>query len=158
YVNSMDVGRLVRMEKRPAGSVIPFRSAQMGSVDSRFWDSHMIPCQKPPFGQLTAIDLDKGEFRWQSVLGVVDELVAKGIPPTGTINLGGSVVPAGGLVFIAATNEKRFRAFDKDSGKELWVTMLPASGHATPLTFLGKKTKKQFVVIAAGGGHKYNPK
>jgi quinoprotein glucose dehydrogenase len=63
-----------------------------------------------------------------------------------------------GLVFIGATNDRRFRAFDKDTGKELWVTKLPASGHATPLTFLGKKSKKQFVVIAAGGGHKYNPK
>ncbi|MBM3757472.1 MAG: pyrroloquinoline quinone-dependent dehydrogenase [Acidobacteria bacterium] len=158
YVNSMDVGRLVRMEKRPRGSVIPYRSRQMGSIDSRFWDPHMIPCQKPPFGHLTAIDLDKGEFRWRAVLGVVDELIAKGIPPTGAVNLGGSVVTAGGLVFIAATNDSRFRAFDKDTGKELWVTRLPASGHATPMTFLSKRSKKQFVVVASGGGHKYNPR
>ncbi len=75
---------------------------------------------------------------------------------TGTSNLGGSIVTAGGLVFIAATNDSRFRAFDKESGKELWVTRLPASGHATPMTFQGKKTGKQFVVIAAGGGNKYN--
>ena len=63
---------------------------------------------------------------------------------------------AGGLVFIAATNDKRFRAFDKDTGKEIWTTKLPASGHATPMTFLGKKSNKQFVVIAAGGGSKFN--
>jgi quinoprotein glucose dehydrogenase len=100
--------------------------------------------------------LNRGGFRWQVTLGLVDELVARGIPPTGTSNLGGSIVTAGGLVFIAATNDSRFRAFDKDTGKELWVVRLPASGHATPMTFQGKKTGKQFVVIAAGGGNKYN--
>jgi quinoprotein glucose dehydrogenase len=102
------------------------------------------------------VDLDKGALRWRVPLGVVDALVARGLPPTGTSNLGGSIVTAGGLVFIAATNDGRFRAFDADTGKELWVTRLPASGHATPMTFLGKKTGKQFVVIAAGGGNKYN--
>jgi quinoprotein glucose dehydrogenase len=156
YVNSMDIGRLTRMVKRPEGSLITYRSQSMGSLDSRFWDPEMNPCQKPPWGHLTAIDLNTGEHRWRSVLGVVDELVEKGLPPTGTANLGGSIVTAGGLVFIAATNDRRFRAFDKDIGKELWVTRLPASGHATPMTFLGKKTGKQFVVIAAGGGNKYN--
>lgn len=156
YVNSMDVGRITRMVKRPEGSLIPYRSQSMGSLDSRFWDPKMNPCQKPPWAHLTAIDLDRGEHRWRSVLGVVDELLEKGLPPTGTANLGGSIVTAGGLVFIAATNDRRFRAFDKDTGKELWVARLPASGHATPMTFLGKKTGKQFVVIAAGGGNKYN--
>jgi quinoprotein glucose dehydrogenase len=152
----MDVGRLVQMEKRPAGSEIPYRSRSMGTIDSRFWDPKLNPCQQPPWGHLTAIDLDRGEFRWRSVLGVVDELLAKGIAPTGTSNLGGSIVTAGGLVFIAATNDKRFRAFDKATGKELWAARLPASGHATPMTYWGKKSRKQFVAIAAGGGNKYN--
>jgi quinoprotein glucose dehydrogenase len=156
YVNSMDVGMLYRMVKRPEGSQIPYRQRGSGTPNSRFWDPNRYPCQKPPWGRLTAIDLDSGEFRWQSVLGVIDELIAKGIPPTGTSNLGGSIVTAGGLVFIGATNDKRFRAFDKDTGKEVWTTKLPASAHATPMTFLGKKTGKQFVVIAAGGGNKYN--
>ena len=78
------------------------------------------------------------------------------MPPTGTSNLGGSIVTAGGLVFIGATNDSRFRAFDKETGEELWTTRLPASAHATPMTYLGEKTKKQFVVIAAGGGNKYS--
>jgi quinoprotein glucose dehydrogenase len=90
------------------------------------------------------------------VLGVIDALAAKGVPQTGTSNIGGSVVTAGGVLFIGATNDARFRAFDKDNGKELWVTRLPASAHATPMTFQGKKSGKQFVVIAAGGGNKYN--
>jgi quinoprotein glucose dehydrogenase len=156
YVNSMDVGMLVRMVKRPDGSVIPFRSQGLGTVNSRFWDKDLNPCQKPPWGFLTAINLDTGEFRWRSVLGVVDALIAKGLPPTGSPNIGGSLVTAGGLVFIGATNDKRFRAFDKDTRKEIWTTKLPASAHASPMTFAGNKSKKQFVVIAAGGGNKYN--
>src|SRR3954449_10391666 len=63
---------------------------------------------------------------------------------------------AGGLVFIGATDDSRFRAFDKDTGKELWTVRVPASAHATPMTFFSNKTKKQYVVIAAGGGNKYN--
>lgn len=156
YVNSMDVGSLYHMVKRPAGSEVPYRPQGSGTPNSRFWDPDLNPCQRPPWGFLTAIDLDKGEFRWRSVLGVVDKLIEKGLPPTGSPNIGGSLVTAGGLVFIGATNDSRFRAFDTDSGKELWVTHLPASAHATPMTFAGKRTHRQFVVIAAGGGNKYN--
>jgi len=156
YVNSMEVGFLVQMIPRPEGAIIPYRTRGLGSPGSRFWDTQLNPCQKPPWGKLTAIDLNTGEFRWQSLLGVVDALLEKGIPPTGTSNLGGSIVTAGGLIFIGATNDSRFRAFDKLTGKELWVARLPASAHATPATYIGKKTKKQFVVIAAGGGNKYN--
>ena len=156
YVNSMDVGMLYRMAKRPDGSEVPYRAQGSGTPNSRFWDQKMNPCQKPPWGRLTAIDLDQGEFRWQSVLGVVDELIAKGVPPTGAPNMGGSIVTAGGLVFIGATNDGRFRAFDKETGKELWAVRLPASAHATPMTYVGKRSGKQFVVIAAGGGNKYN--
>ncbi|MEO7650941.1 MAG: pyrroloquinoline quinone-dependent dehydrogenase [Bryobacteraceae bacterium] len=156
YVNSMDVGMLVKMVPRPEGSIIPYRTQGLGSPNSRFWDPKLMPCQQPPWGHLTAIDLNKGEFRWRSVLGVIDELIEKGIAPTGTANLGGSIVTAGGLLFIGATNDSRFRAFDKDNGKELWVTRLPASAHATPMTFRGRSTGKQFIVVAAGGGNKYN--
>lgn len=156
YVNSMDVGMLYHLVDTRPGSSMPYRARGSGTNSSRFWDQDLNPCQKPPWGFLTAIDLDKGEFRWRSVLGVVDKLIAKGIAPTGTSNLGGSIATAGGLVFIGATNDSRFRAFDKDTGKELWVTKLPASAHATPMTFMGRRSKKQYVVIAAGGGNKYN--
>lgn len=155
YVNSHDNGMLLRMVKSTRGG-LPYRTQGQGSPNSRFWDENKYPCQKPPWGHLTAIDLNTGDFRWRSVLGVYDELLAKGIPPTGSSNIGGSLVTAGGVVFIGATNDSRFRAFDKDTGKELWVTRLPASAHATPMTYTGKSTKKQFVVIAAGGGNKYN--
>ena len=154
YVNSMDNGAIWRVVERPEGSVVPYRNQSRSG--SRFFDSKQYPCQKPPWGHLTAIDLNQGDFRWRVTLGVVDELLAKGIPPTGTSNLGGSIVTAGGLVFIGATNDSRFRAYDKDTGKLLWETRLPYSAHATPMTFRGRKTGKQYVVVAAGGGNKYN--
>ena len=154
FVNSMDVGQVVKMVKAREGSDAAYVSR--GIPQGRFWDSNQYPCQKPPWAALTAIDVETGRIRWRKTLGVIDALLERGIPPTGTSNLGGSIATAGGLVFIAATNDSRFRAFDKETGDELWVTRLPASGHATPMTFLGKKTGKQFVVIAAGGGNKYN--
>jgi quinoprotein glucose dehydrogenase len=156
YVNSMDVGGLFRMAKTREGAEIPY--ALRGSKYEFLWDSNMYPCQKPPWGMLNAIDLNTGDFRWRATLGEFDELQSRGVPKTGAPNIGGPIVTAGGLVFIAATNDGKFRAFDKDTGEELWVTKLPASGMATPMTFLGKKTGKQFVVIAAGGGNKYDKK
>ncbi len=152
YVNSMDVGKVAQMVEIEDGDPA-YRSR--GTKWGRFWDSNLYPCQKPPWGHLTAVDLNSGEFRWRVVLGEYDELTAKGVPKTGASNLGGSVVTKGGLVFIAATNDGRFRAFDKDSGELLWETRLPASGHASPMTYLGRDGR-QYVAIAAGGGNKYN--
>ena len=106
----------------------------------------------PPWGLLHAIDLRQGTIAWQAPLGIDEELAAKGLPKTGASNLGGSIVTAGGLVFIAATNDSRFRAFDARTGRELWVTRLEASGHATPITYRGPHGGKQIVVIVAGGG------
>ena len=77
---------------------------------------------------------------------------AKGVPKTGLYNLGGSIVTAGGLVFIAASSDRRFRAFDARTGKELWITRLESNGHATPLTYFGSNSKRQFVVLAVGPG------
>ncbi len=156
YLNSMDVGGLFRMVDRGEDSSLRYR---LRSIKYEFfWDKDMYPCQKPPWGHLTAIDLNTGKFRWRVVLGEYDELTRAGIPKTGAPNIGGPVVTAGGLVFIGATNDRKFRAFDKDTGEELWVTPLPASGMATPVTYLGEKTGKQFVAIAAGGGNKYDKK
>lgn len=153
YINSMDVGSLATMVPRGDDAVVPWRSRSV--PQGRFWDSDMYPCQQPPWGHLTAIDLNTGEFRWRVVLGEYDELTARGVPPTGASNLGGPIVTAGGLVFIAATNDKRFRAFDKDTGELLWEHRLPASAHATPMTYL--VDGRQYVALAVGGGNKYNP-
>jgi hypothetical protein len=105
---------------------------------------------------LNAVDLNTGEIAWKVPLGVVDALEAKGIPKTGVPNLGGSIATAGGLVFIAGTDDHRFRAFNSQTGKELWVTQLESNGHATPITYWGNRTRKQFVVIAVGPGGYFN--
>ena len=156
YVNSMDAGMTMQLVPGREGAALPYRTQSARTPNGRFWDNNLYPCQAPPWGHLTAINLDTGEFRWRSVLGEYDALTKRGIPPTGTPNLGGSLVTAGGLLFIAATNDGRFRAFDKDTGRRLWETRLPASGFANPMTYTSKKTKRQFVIIAAGGGNKYS--
>lgn len=105
---------------------------------------------KPPWGTLNAIDLNKGDIVWQIPLGEYPELMQKGIPPTGTQNLGGAVVTAGGLVIIGATRDEKLRIFDKRNGKLLWEYKLPAGGYATPATYT--VNNQQYIVIAAGGG------
>ena len=117
---------------------------------NRFLDPDGYPAVKPPWGTLNAIDLNKGEIVWKKVLGELPELTKQGLPPTGTENYGGPIVTAGGLLFIGATKDEKFRAFDKTTGALLWETSLPAGGYATPSTY--SVGGKQFVVIAAGGG------
>jgi quinoprotein glucose dehydrogenase len=155
YVNSADAGMISFLREAREGAQLPYNRVGLRTNNARFWDQRLWPCQQPPWGHLTAIDMNTGEFRWRTVLGVVDELVEKGLPPTGAPSMGGSMVTAGGLVFIGASNDSRFRAFDKDTGKLLWETRLPASAHANPMSFVGK-SGRQFVVIAAGGGNKYS--
>ena len=108
------------------------------------------PAVKPPWGTLSAIDMNSGEYRWRIPLGVHPELDARGVKGTGTEQYGGPIVTAGGLVFIAATQDNHIRAFDKSSGALLWEATLPASGFATPSTY--RVGGKQYVVIACGGG------
>jgi quinoprotein glucose dehydrogenase len=108
------------------------------------------PAVKPPWGTLNAIDLNTGEFVWKTTLGEFEELTAKGISPTGTENYGGPVITAGGVLFIAASLDEHFRAFDMSTGKELYKAKLPAAGYATPATY--SVEGKQYVVIACGGG------
>ena len=121
----------------------------------RWLDPDGYPAVKPPWGTLNAIDLNTGEYRWQVVLGELPELTAQGLPPTGTENYGGPLVTAGDLVFIAATKDEMFRAFDRRNGRLLWQTKLPAGGYATPATY--EVNGRQFVVIACGGGKMGTP-
>lgn len=116
---------------------------------NKFLDENGLPAITPPWGTLTAINLNTGQQVWRIPLGEIDALTAKGIPPTGTQNYGGPLLTAGGLVFIAATKDSRFRAFHYRTGKLLWEYPLPASGFATPITYL--INGRQYVVIACGG-------
>ena len=118
---------------------------------NKFLDPEGYPAVEPPWGTLNAINLDTGEISWKIPFGEYPELVAKGMPNTGSENYGGPLVTAGGLVFIGATDrDNKFHAYDKATGKLLWEAALPAAGNATPSTY--EVDGRQFVVIAAGGG------
>lgn len=111
-----------------------------------------IPCNAPPWGALTALDLERREVLWKVPLGTTGDLAPLGIALAwGTPGMGGPIVTAGGVVFIGAAMDSRFRAFDARSGAELWSRKLPAGGQATPMTYRARNGGRQFVVIAAGG-------
>jgi glucose dehydrogenase len=149
FVNIMNVGQWGHMEKRGSEFV---RTSAYGPY-ARFWDRQSrIPCQNPPFGELVAVDLASGDVAWRAVLGRIEALEAIGVRDTGSLNLGGSIATAGGLVFIGATNDSRFRAFDSKSGKLLWETELEASGHSSPISYTGRDGRQYVVLMAAGGG------
>jgi quinoprotein glucose dehydrogenase len=148
YVNSHDEPWILTLVPAKPGSGYPYDHTGY----NRFVDQEGYAAIKPPWGQLAAIDLNKGEIAWQVPLGEHKELTARGIPQTGTQNIGGSVVTAGGLVFIGATQDEMFRAFDKANGKVLWEAKLPAGGYASPASY--EVNGKQYVIIAAGGGGK----
>ena len=118
-----------------------------------------LPCNPPPWGSLVAVDMDDGTVLWNVPLGTVEDVLPnpKSIPP-GSPNLGAPIVTAGGLVFIAATMDDYLRAFDIDTGAELWRGRLPAGGQAMPMTYRLRPEGKQFVVIAAGGHGKLGTK
>ena len=156
FVSSSNLGMVMKMAPADPSSS-SYRMIGGGFLRTGWlWDSAMIPLQPPPWGTLTAIDLNQGTIVWQTPLGIIESLAEKGITHTGTPGIGGGIVTAGGLVFIGHSNDSRFRAFDKDTGTELWVARIDGSAHAVPVTYLGRTTGKQYVVIAAGGGNRYN--
>lgn len=116
----------------------------------RWYDNNGYPVNTPPWGTLTAINLQSGELLWQVPLGEYESLKEKGIAPTGTDNYGGPLVTASGLIFMAGTPDEKFRAYDKQNGEIVWETVLPAAGYASPSTYA--VNGKQYIVIACGGG------
>ena len=145
YVNSNNVPYISVIRPNAAGGY------DFGGY-TYFNDQFGYPGNKPPWGSLTAIDLNTGTFAWQIPLGEYAELKAKGVPQTGTENFGGTIVTAGGLVFVGGAKDEKLHAFDKATGKLLWEFKLPFGGYATPSTY--KVNGRQYVVIAAGGGGK----
>jgi quinoprotein glucose dehydrogenase len=118
----------------------------------KFYDHEGYPASKPPWGTLNCIDLNTGKLVWKVPLGEYPELTAQGVPITGTENYGGAIVTAGGLVFCSGTRDHKIRAFDKDTGTQLWSAQLPWVGNAPPATY--QINGRQYVVIAATGANK----
>jgi len=102
------------------------------------------------------VNANTGDIAWRAPLGIFDELAAKGLK-TGTPNTGGSIATAGNLIFIGATTDGRFRAFDARNGKELWAVKVDAPAHAIPATYMGRDGKQYVVISAAGGGFLRDP-
>jgi len=155
FTSVMNIGQVAKMVQgtaRGGGPMTWVRRSPWGGAAGRFWNPETkIPCSAPPFGELVALDVNRGEVAWKVPIGFVESLKAKGFDKTGTLNIGGSIATAGGVIFIGATIDCRFRAFESRTGKQLWETGLPACAHTTPITFLGKDGR-QYVVVAAGGG------
>lgn len=167
YVNTSDFGSIGQMVKAGStvhsGRALKFKGAYAKFlahfkrmpyynpyVGARFVDANGLPCQQPPWGLLSAVNTRTGHVAWQVRLGDYPELAEAGVPATGTPNLGGSLVTAGGLVFIGATMDGDFRAFDARTGRMVWEAGLDGYGEATPTTYLGRNGR-QYVVIAVGG-------
>lgn len=127
-----------------------------GRFSIRGSDSQQLPCQQPPWGELTAVNVNTGEFAWRVPLGITDSL-----PPdkqnTGRPGNGGTIATAAGLVFVAATDDSRFRAFDAKTGKELWTFKLGGAAEATPMTYQGPDGRQYVVITSTGGGFFGNP-
>src|SRR5262249_45227184 len=151
YVNSNNVPNVITLADARAGD-LPGYGPYGFTGYHYFLDHEGYPAIKPPWGVLNAINLNTGEFAWRVPLGEYVELTARGIPRTGTETFGGSIVTAGGLLFIAGTKDERIHAFDKQTGRLLGDPPLPAGGYATPATY--QVDGRQYVVIAAGGAGK----
>ena len=152
FVNTSDLGQVTELV--PSTGPLPY---ERGPVSGRFMQPESrMPCQRPPWGQLHAVDMKTGKVRWQSTLGITASL-PEGLRDTGRPSVGGPIVTAGGVVFIGGTDDDQFRAFDATSGKLLWSHTLEASAHATPMTYRGADGRQYVVIMATGGSFLDSP-
>jgi glucose dehydrogenase len=152
FINSHDQGQVVRTaptQRNAKGTAaqVPFYRQSVGAITN---PATGWPCQPPPWGELFAIDVNTGDVAWRVPFGRVESLEKLGVMNTGSYNIGGSVATSSGLLFIGATSDKRFHAYESRTGRLLWETMLPDVGYANPVTYLGKDGK-QYVAINANG-------
>jgi quinoprotein glucose dehydrogenase len=147
--NVNNLGQPMRIVRNDDGSFT--NSGPLAGL-TRFWDpSNHLPCTPTPWGQLVAIDVNTGKTAWRTTLGVSDNL-PEGKQHTGRPGLGGPIITASGLIFIGATDDARFRAFEASSGKEIWAVKLPAAAESTPITYADATGRQYVAVVATGGG------
>ena len=171
FVNDMRLGLWVQLIKQDPQSAVANTggeavNAGMGAVPmkgtpysvnkNRFMSPLGIPCQKPPFGSLSAIDLKTQKIVWQVPVGTVQDTGPFGVKmrmqmPVGMPTLGGTLATQGGLVFIAGTQDYYLRAFDSSTGEEVWKARLPVGSQGGPISYVSPKTGKQYILISAGG-------
>ncbi|MGP3011551.1 glucose/quinate/shikimate family membrane-bound PQQ-dependent dehydrogenase [Serratia marcescens] len=165
FVNDMRLGLahyLVPRDKVPTNAsgiemgIVPMEGTPFGALRERFLSPLGIPCQKPPFGTMSAVDLTTGKLVWQVPVGTVEDTGPLGISmhmpiPIGMPTLGAPLSTQSGLLFFAGTQDFYLRAFDTANGKEIWKSRLPVGSQSGPMTYLSPKTGKQYIVINAGG-------
>ncbi|WP_428926064.1 membrane-bound PQQ-dependent dehydrogenase, glucose/quinate/shikimate family [Marinibacterium sp. SX1] len=170
FVNDMRLGLWVHMEPQDTGAqasdgseavnagmgAVPLKGTPYSVMKNRFLSPLGIPCQEPPFGTLTAIDMDSQQVAWEAPLGTVQDTVLFGVKmrlplPVGMPTIGGSLATQGGLVFFAATQDYWLRAFDSATGKQVWKARLPVGSQGTPISYVSPEDGRQYVVISAGG-------
>ena len=173
FVNTNELGQVSGLRSRAADATGPARAEGQGNRvhpdapyesipgGGRFsirvgTDPQQLPCQQPPWGQLTAVNVHTGEFAWRVPLGITESLPADK-QKTGRPGNGGTIATASGLVFVGATDDSRFRAFDARSGKELWTVKLAGAAQATPMTYEASNGRQFVVITATGGGYFNNP-
>lgn len=163
-VNTMYMGATIQLIPRAEADAMARRGGDAPQMMagtpyaaqvSTFYSPLNVPCNEPPYGRLSAVDLRTGALLWQRPIGTIRDTgplgVASGLPvPMGLPNLGGALATRG-LVFIGAVSERRLRAFDIRSGREVWSADLPAGAQANPMTYMSPHSRRQFVVVAAGG-------
>jgi quinoprotein glucose dehydrogenase len=173
FVNTNEMGQVSGLRDRDPGTTGPAQGSGVGNRvhpdgpyqgipgGGRFsirngTDPQQLMCQQPPWGQLTAVNVHSGELAWRVPLGITDSL-----PPdkrnTGRPGNGGTIATASGLVFVGATDDSRFRAFDGRTGKELWTYKLNGAAQATPITYQGRDGRQYVAITATGGGFFNNP-
>ena len=147
-----DSGGMVSAAADVEGAAYPLKGTPYGITSNPFLSPLGFPCHQPPWGELTAVDLTTRSVLWKRSIGTTDGHAPFGLAfPTGVFNLGGTAVTRGGLTFVSGTIDNFLRAFDTETGAELWRGRLPAGGQAGPMTYVSPKTGKQYVVIPAGG-------
>jgi quinate dehydrogenase (quinone) len=170
FVNDMRLGLWIRMipatgQQAAAGGgeavntgmgAVPLKGTPYAVDKSRFLSAAGIPCQEPPYGTRSAIDLKTRRIAWQVPVGTVQDTGPLGIKmrlpiPIGMPTLGGTLSTQGGLVFIAGTQDYYLRAFDSSDGREAWKARLPVGSQGGPMTYRSPRTGRQYVVITAGG-------
>lgn len=148
-VNVNNLGQPMRIVRDESGG---YTNEGQFAGTARFWDSEKrLPCNEPPWGELVAVNVNTGKIAWRSVLGVTDTFPEEK-QHTGRPGLGGPILTAGGLTFIGATDDARFRAFNTKSGKELWTYHLPASAESIPVTYSDEHGTQYVAIVATGGG------
>lgn len=153
FVATQDVGALGWIQKSKEGSLLPYEKVTpersgpgRGNFDVPMAGGNW-PCQRPPWGRLTAVSATTGDIAWQVPLGITDQL-PEGKQNTGRPVLAGPIVTAAGLLFIASTDDNRFRAFDAKTGKQIWVTRIERRGNADPITYQGRNGKQYVAIVA----------